>query len=99
MRCKSWRYQPETDTSHVLHLPGKCRTCWQPCRNKLVKGVKRCDDCVRLLVSHPNVEVRFALLNEPQLQPVVLANLASDPDPVVAHSAKTLLEPFDSEVL
>lgn len=90
--CRSWRYVTGSDSTHFMHEPGTCRTCWRRCGNKTEKVMRRCDDCLTSLLSHPNSSVRAALLQEPHVEMSTLVYLTSDNDPAVAFAATNRIE-------
>lgn len=97
-RCRSWRY---VDSGHSGHRPGECRTCWRPCRDRLTReqvkaGVRRCDDCTEALLFCPDVAVRKALVEEPDLPRDVLVALTTDASGPVAFAAARRLEALDA---
>lgn len=94
--CKSWRYH--ATSGHSGHLPGgKCRQCWTPCRSKLTKpewqaGKRRCEACVDAILQSPEIAVRRALVDEPDLDTSVLRVLVTDPNGPIALAAERALE-------
>lgn len=92
--CTSWRPKPH-DKHAVPERPGKCSACWTVCRNKVPSGVKRCDECIDLLLAHPATEVRRALISEPDVDETTLIRLSGDDNFGVALAAETRLEQLD----
>lgn len=95
-RCRSWRYHHIAD--HAGHRPGgSCRRCWTPCHQVIPKddwiaGTRRCDGCTDALLFSPDVHVRRALVDEPDISDAVLGALVTDSNGPIALTAQRLLD-------
>lgn len=87
-RCRSWRF---TQVAGHQHLPGECRECWKPCRQRVERDERRCHDCLVALASCPDTRIRRALLEEQPIDTDAVELLADDANPVIAREARTLL--------
>lgn len=88
--CRSWRYNMRS--GDVNTPPGKDRSVWTLCTNKVPRGVKRCDECLNALLFHPNEQVRMALAKEKNASRSTLELLANeDPSMVVSAEAEKAL--------
>ena len=88
-KCRSWRYT--LVESHQGHLPGTCRECWKPCREKVEPGVVRCNDCLIAIVSCRDTKVRRGLMQEEGVDERTLELLIDDANPVLAATATARL--------
>lgn len=88
-RCTSWRYA--AGTGHSGHLPGGCRDCWHPCRERVPRRGDRCAACLQALLICPDHRVRRALLQERDVPIEVLQALAQDQYPMIALAAQRML--------
>ncbi|WP_159600027.1 hypothetical protein [Agromyces humi] len=97
-RCKSWR--PKRHAKHpVPTKPGECRGCWTVCRSRIEPGTVRCDICLEALITHPDPEVRRALVVEEGTDLNTLIRLASDDEYSVALAAEGALEELDNQTV
>ena len=94
-RCQTWRPVLEFTASHRDHEPGRCHTCWRPCREKVEPGVKMCATCESLLAQHPAPRVRAELARQSDTSEETLRYLVSDGDFSVALAATNALQDRD----
>jgi len=88
--CPSWRYNIRS--GDVSTLPGKDRSVWTLCSNKVPKGVKHCEECLDALLFHPNEIFRAALAREKGISRATLELLAhEDPSMLVIAEAENAL--------
>jgi hypothetical protein len=89
--CQSWR--PQAHTKHPVPLaPGSCRGCWTVCVNLVPAGTKRCAECLELLITSSNPEIRRAVALEPGASEATLVRLSEDNDYSVALTADNILD-------
>ena len=91
--CTSWRFVAVD--GHRDHLPGDCSKCWVACKNVLTReqwtlGVRRCTDCAHSLVHCPTLQVRKALVEEPNVSDDVIAALVTDSYGPVSMKARRI---------
>lgn len=89
-RCTSWRYTPLA--GHSGHMPGKCRSCWAPCTEKIDERGGRCQACLQAILASPDHRIRRCLLDEPDLTEDVLELLAQDQYPLISFGAQQRLD-------
>lgn len=88
--CRSWRYNIRS--GDVNTPPGKDRSVWTLCTNKVPRGIRRCDECLNALLFHPNEQVRMALAKEKGASRATLELLANeDPSMIVSAEAEKAL--------
>ena len=98
-RCSAWRPVLEVPAEHLEHEPGRCRTCWFPCRDHVEPGVVICAMCESLLSRHPSVRVRSALARHRDTSEATLHYLMSDGDFNVVLAATEALAARDGSHL
>lgn len=94
-KCASWRYR--ITPGHDECVPGACRDCWVPCREKVDVRGARCNPCVLALLSNPSRSIRTALLDEPDVSAEALSLLCEDQNPLIAMRAQQKLAAMQSE--
>jgi len=85
--CRSWRPLAGATMSGRTAPGGRARQ-WRPCRNKVARGESRCPECATALLTHPNPQVRLALVRDQSATVSQLRALAGDMDISVAHPAQ-----------
>lgn len=83
-RCRSWVPVDVTVDQGRPSRPG-----WRPCRNKVARGVARCDECWIILATHPDPLVRRGLATEENLPTEIIELLQQDSDPEVQRLANS----------
>lgn len=92
--CRSWRYNPAS--GDINTPPGRDRTVWTLCHNRVPRGIRRCEECLNALLFHPNPEVRESLAREKDIARSTLEYLAeSDPSMAVSAEAEKALAKLD----
>lgn len=90
-RCRSWRPLAGATLAGPGRPGGRDR-CWTPCRALVGSKYERCAECTDALLSHPNPQVRLALVSDPSTPQGVLEVLAGDMDISVAVPAAAALK-------
>lgn len=101
-RCRSWRPvedRPDGHSSSHLPpgLPGGCRKCWRPCRNRVEDGQVRCTECAVMLAQHPNEQIRRMLLAEDDLPLDIIDLLRMDFSAAVSGPAQARFDELSAQ--
>lgn len=93
-RCKSWTPVPGWD-GPIDWPPSPRSKAWRICLNPVAPGQTRCPDCASILATHPDIRVRRALVNEPDLEQGTLQLLLADSEPDIAQTASRRLGTYE----
>lgn len=72
-------------------MPGKCKSCWRPCLNRVDAGQRRCEECERSIAMLTAKRPKLELIRE-GARPKTLSYMLNDPDPAIAEAAAEALE-------